>query len=548
MNLAELVVRAAAAAPDAEAMIAPDGRVTYAALDALASRAANLLRRLGVRAGDRVGLYAPKGVRTLAFMQGALRVGAAYVPIDPASPPARAAAAFSACGASAIVAPATRLRELRAASGGGSWRAVAVNDELNAQSDAETDTGTNAGTDARADACWRDVERESTAGAGRLASEDELAFVLYTSGSTGASKGVCISHRNAFSFVRWAVEDAIQASPGARFANHAPYNFDLSVFDLYGAFLVRGQVVTVPHESAYLPDRLVDLCRSHAVNVWYSVPTALTLMLRHAAFTSEEIPSLRAIVFAGEVFPIKGVRALRQAFPRARLFNFYGPTETNVCTAYEVHDVPADRQTPVPIGAASCGDRVTVTAADGREARVGQEGELAVEGPTVAMGYWGAPFPPDAPYRTGDLVRVVAEGVFEFVGRIDRMVKLRGWRIELGEIEAALLSHPRIGDAAVVTRGEGVEARIVAYLTPPPGAAGRLTLLEIKRHCAARLPPYMSVAEAHWLATLPRTANGKVDYGRLAADGVSIDSRPPAPAIADGRAAREEIIDDVQRA
>jgi amino acid adenylation domain-containing protein len=515
VNLAELVLRAADTRPDAEAMITGDERITYGALDELATQAANVLRRLGVRAGDRVGVYAPKGPRTLACMQGALRAGAAYVPIDPASPPARAAAAFAACGASAIVAPAARLREFRAerATASLGWRGISVCDESGA------------------DACWRDVTLESTARVGSLVSDDELAFVLYTSGSTGASKGVCISHRNALSFVQWAV-DALQAGPDDRFANHAPYNFDLSVFDLYGAFLAGARVVTVPHDSAYLADRLVGLCRAREVSIWYSVPTALTLMLQRDDFTSATVPSLRAIVFAGEVFPIRGVRALRRAFPHARLFNFYGPTETNVCTAYEVHDVSDDRITPVPIGSAACGDRIIVTTADGRAARVGEEGELAVEGPTVAIGYWNAPFPPDTPYRTGDLVRVVGNGLFEFVGRIDRMVKLRGWRVEPAEIEAALVSHAAIEDAAVAVLGEGADARIVGYLVARPRRP-RPSLLDVKRHCAARLPPYMNVAEVRWLAAMPRTPNGKIDYARLRAIGGGRDRPSSTPELLD---------------
>jgi amino acid adenylation domain-containing protein len=499
MHLAELLLRAAQTSPETCAVVGPDGAATYGELDCRAWQAARLLRAVGVKAGDRVGIYAPKGMRALACMQGALRVGAAYVPIDIRSPAARAAGAFAGCGVSAMAGPAASLREIASLGVLPAQVAfIALDDGLPRM------------------AGWRDVLAQPRKElAVRLGSEDDLAYILYTSGSTGPMKGVCLSHRNALSFVRWAVA-CVGATAADRFANHAPYNFDLSVFDIYGAFLSRARLVTVPEYCSYLGRQLVELCASQDITIWYSVPTALTLMMEDSRFDAAGLPALRAIVFAGEVFPIDGVRALRRAFPRTRLFNFYGPTETNVCTAYEVHHVPADRVAPVPVGIAASGNTVWAETPDGRPAHPGEEGELLVQGPTVALGYWGRPFAPGVPYRTGDRVRVIADGLFDYRGRLDRMVKIRGFRVEPGEVEAAVATHPGVAEAAVIVRGDGPEARLVAFVAPAPTLAAPPTLLELKTHCAERLPPYMNVAELQLVDRLPRTPNGKIDYRRLA--------------------------------
>lgn len=494
MTLDELAVRAAAEAPAALAVTGRDGRLTYAELHATANRFARALRELGVKRGDRVGLYVRKSPRTVAAMQAVLRLGAAYVPIDPLSPPERAKAILRDCGVSAIVSQRGLYAKLRQGDLEG-VPVVSIDDDPGAAVD------------------WAAVGRQEQADLPRSnSSPRSLAFILYTSGSTGTPKGVCISHCNAWAFVEWAAR-CIGANREDRFANHAPFSFDLSVLDLYGAFLVGASVALVAEDDAYSAVKLVDFIRSERISVWYSVPTAQVLMMEHGRLLEQLLPAMRVVIFAGEVFPIKHLRRLRRAFPRVRLLNFYGPTETNVCTYFEVRDVPDDQTRPVPIGCASCGDRVWAARDDGSAAGFGDEGELMVEGPTVMMGYWGRSPHGDKPYPTGDIVRVLPEGGFDYVGRKDQMVKLRGYRVELGEVEAVLAKHNTVRAAAVVVAGEGVEAQLVAFLECAPGAPP--TLLQLKSHCAKHLPPYMNVARVYCLDQLPRTANGKVDRTHL---------------------------------
>jgi amino acid adenylation domain-containing protein len=337
-------------------------------------------------------------------------------------------------------------------------------------------------------------------------SEDDLAYILYTSGSTGTPKGVCISHRNAMAFVDWAARE-VGVRPDDHLSNHAPFHFDLSVFDLYAAFRCGARVAIVPEQHAYVPRALVEFIVRERISVWYAVPSALILMVDRGGLLAHPKLPLRAVVFAGEPYPIRQLRRLREGLPEVRLFNWYGPTETNVCTGYEVGEIESDRTAPVPIGHAASGDRVWAVREDGSEAGIGEEGELVVSGPTVSLGYWGRAPQGDEPYRTGDLVRLQDDGEYVYMGRRDHMVKIRGHRVELGEIEAALLTHPDVTEAAVVAVGSGIEARLVAFLAGDRDPA----LLEVKRHCAERLPRHMIVDSVVFLEELPRTRNGKLD-------------------------------------
>lgn len=491
MSLRNLVIQSAQRVPDALAVRGHDTSFTYRELDLLANRLAHALAALGVGPGDRVGIWLGKSAYAVAAMQGILRLNAIYVPLDPLSPAARIRTIIGDCSMRALVTVQQRAK------------AVLTNDLQDV-------------------ACLcidRDnlAEFPTTPGNWPEPEESDMAYILYTSGSTGKPKGVSISNRNALAFIEWA-SAMLGATERDRLANHAPFHFDISVLDLYVAFHVGASTHLIPDGLSYVPQQLVQFLVQERITIWYSVPSVLTLMMEQGGLLDLAALPLRAILFAGEPFPIKHLRRLYRHWPAVRLLNLYGPTETNVCTYYEVTQIADDWQKPVPIGKACSGDTVWAQKEDGTLAQSGEEGVLMVTGPTVMVGYWGQPVHGDRPYSTGDLVRVLSDGNYAYVGRLDHMVKVRGHRIEPGDIEAALEEHPALHEAAVIVRGANLEARLIAFIVPT--GAEVPSLLEMKRHCAERLPRYMIIDDVHAVPALPRTRNGKIDRQALAEHGL----------------------------
>jgi len=501
MSLKDLVIQQARLRPESPAVKGPDGMLTYRALDALANRFAHALAQQGVQTGDRVGIWLEKTTYAVAAMQAALRLRAIYVPIDPLSPTARVHTIMHDCRIKALVTTQQRAEGLPQRS---------PLPEVSLFLDGSG-----------ADLHWVDGTKfpDTLPELPTEPHEDEIAYVLYTSGSTGKPKGVCISHRNALAFIEWATS-MLEATAHDRLANHAPFHFDLSVLDLYVAFSTGAMVFLIPDGLSYLPGPLVDCVLRQQLTIWYSVPSVLTLMMDQGGLLDMPSLPLRAILFAGEPFPIQSLKKLYQRWPDQRYVNLYGPTETNVCTFYEVSGLPPDNIHLVPIGTACSGDRVWAQKEDGSIAGLGEVGELMVEGPTVMVGYWGEPPHGNRPYATGDLVRRGHDDNYVYLGRRDHMVKVRGYRIELGEIEAILGQHPAVKEIVVIVIGEGLDARLIAFVVAA-NPAETPTLLDMKRQCAEHLPRYMIVDDIWIVTVLPRTRNGKIDRSSLAAAATS---------------------------
>lgn len=519
-QLWHLLARSAERFPERTAVRMGERAITYAELDSLSSRLAATLVNRGVQRGDRVGIFMKKTPMSVVSIFGILKAGAVYVPIDPGSPKSRLAYIIGNCGIRHLLVGGDRLEMLTDAladAGAEDPASVIIVDEIPAGAD--TAPGL---------VRWAEVEAAPARAPSVSGVESDLAYILYTSGSTGVPKGVMISHRAAFTFIDWT-HDCFEITERDRVSSHAPLHFDLSIFDIFTTIKAGGAIVQVPDRMSTFPVVLAKFIRDERITAWYSVPSALTLMLEKGKFASYAYPDLRVVLFAGEVFPIKYLRALRRA-TTARLCNLYGPTETNVCTWYEVgDDIPDERTTPIPIGRAIANYRVFALSEQGAEIRPGETGELLARGPGLMAGYWGdaektarglvpnplpSPIPADTVYRTGDIVGVDEAGDYLYIGRRDNMVKSRGYRIELGDIETALYAHAGIKEAAVIAiPDDEITNRLKAFVVSEP--AGALSAQEVQQHCLQHVPRYMIPELVEFRSELPKTSTGKVDRQAL---------------------------------
>jgi amino acid adenylation domain-containing protein len=521
--LHRLLTEAAARQPQRPAVASDGCLLTYQELDRLSNKMARALLRLGVVPGDRVGVLAPKSAAAVIGIYAALKVGACYVPLDPKAPAGRLSHIVRDSGAAVIVADQARTPQAATLIGAVPRpRGVVVAGVPGRQEAAVAPAQVVAIVPSHA------VARESAEPLAEGVIETDLAYILYTSGSTGAPKGVMISHRNSLAFVEWAAA-AAGLSEQDRVCSPAPLHFDLSVFDIFSTCQAAACLTVLPNGAATFPVSIARWLEAERISVWYSVPSVLALLAHYGNLRQFDLSGLRTVIFAGEVFPPKHLARLMAELPHARYLNWYGPTETNVCTAFEVPAGGADAR-PAPIGKACANTEVFAVTSEGRRvSRPGEVGELYVRGPSLMRGYWGQPAKTsevlirnpfrteydELVYRTGDLVTLEPTGDYSYLGRRDSMVKIRGYRVELGEVEATLYRHPAIREAAVLpVPDELLGSRLRAVVTAD--GAGNLTREDVLDHCRQWLPGYMVPDVVEFRETLPRTSTGKVDRVGLA--------------------------------
>jgi amino acid adenylation domain-containing protein len=512
-TLQALLVQSARHYPDRIAVEeAYDGAITYHDLNQLSDQLGVRLAQLGVCPGDRVGIYLRKSIDAVASIFGILKAGAVYVPVDPGAPPARNAYIFGDCAVKVIIIEnqfverfseelvnqsATPVLLVLDSVGSGKYLQAALE---------------------RADKVLVPLS------ASLEVAPDNLAYILYTSGSTGRPKGVMLSQQNALSFVDWCSE-AFEPSEIDRFSSHAPFHFDLSILDIYVSMKHGATLVLIEEEIGKDPLRLASLISDKRISIWYSTPSILSFLAQYGKLDRYDFPDLRLVLFAGEVFPIKHLRMLIGLLPAPRYFNLYGPTETNVCTYFEVPaTIPLEQTNPFPIGKACSHYRIKLVDEQGREIGIGQMGELIAAGPGVMQGYWNLAektanaFLVDSVgerwYKTGDIVVQDEDDNYLYISRRDRMVKKRGYRVELGEIEAGLYNHPDVREAAVIAMSnEDNGVQIKAFLSFRAGQ--KPSRIELKRYCAENLPSYMIPDYFSFVDSLPKTSTDKIDYQKL---------------------------------
>jgi amino acid adenylation domain-containing protein len=525
--LQRLLTEAAAKQPRRAAVASSGCLLTYQELDELSNKMARALLRRGVAPGDRVGILATKSAASVVGIYGVLKAGACYVPLDPKAPGQRLSYVVQDSGTALIVADEARTPQAARLLGNVPRPLGVV-----VAGPAGTDGREQAGTAVTGDTAivpWSEVAAEPGEPlTGERSIETDLAYILYTSGSTGNPKGVMISHRNSLTFAEWAAA-AAGLGEEDRVCSPAPLHFDLSVFDIFATCRAGACMTVLPEGAATFPVSIAQWLEQERISAWYSVPSVLTLLACYGSLRKFDLSRLRTVIFAGEVFPPKHLARLMEELPHPRYLNWYGPTETNVCTAFEVPPGHADAG-PAPIGTACANTEVfAVTSEGGRVTQPGETGELYVRGPSLMRGYWGqpartrevlvrSPFRPEYDelvYRTGDLVSLDPAGNYIYVGRRDSMVKIRGYRVELGEVEAALYRHPAVREAAVLpVPDELLGSRLRAVVTASD--TGKLIRQSVLDHCRQWLPSYMVPDVLEFREALPRTSTGKVDRVGLA--------------------------------
>ena len=521
--LQQWVTEQAERRPDAVAVVTSDQRLTYAQLEALSTRLARTLKAAGCQRGDRVCLLLPKSPQAIVSLVATLKADCVYVPLDAASPTPRALKIVEAAAPRVILAEARTASLLRGL-----------------LSDARLRRSVSVG--------WLDGERaadepftpsfslEDVLGASsepldyRNSSEDP-AHLLFTSGSTGTPKGVVIPHRNVIHFVEWATR-YFHLGPTDRLSSHPPLHFDLSTFDVFGTFASGAQLHLVPPEINLLPTALAEFIRVSELTQWFSVPSLLSYLAKFDVVRFKDFPTLRRLLWCGEVFPTPALRYWMARLPHVTFTNLYGPTETTIASSYyTVPSCPPDDGVAIPIGTACEGEQLLILDETQRPVSPGEVGNLYIRGVGLSPGYWRDPektraaflpnpFSSDAAdriYRTGDLARVGPDGLVYFLGRADSQIKSRGYRIELGEIDSALSAISLLQEsAAVAIPTDGFEGTVIccAYV-PRPGAPVSVTPAEVRNELAKLLPAPMLPSRWMVFDRLPRNANGKVDRRAL---------------------------------
>jgi amino acid adenylation domain-containing protein len=518
-------LRHAARAPQAIALGVLDRMVSYGELEHRARLwAGAIVDRLG-RPAERVGVLGHRSEVAYTGALAALFAGAAFVPLNPTFPLDRTRAMLEAAELDAVIADDAAAVQLAALLGAAGPPAVVL---VPATADPRGSLGAAGGAAGRSIIGARELATMTPLAALPPVAVDDIAYLLFTSGSTGQPKGVPVSHGNVVAFLD-VVAERYAVAPSDRFSQTFDQTFDLSVFDLFLPWSSGASVYAMRPIDLLAPARFVT---RHELTIWFSVPSLPALMRRKGFLRPAIMPSLRFSLFCGEPLPQSTAEDWQAAAPGSVVENLYGPTELTIaCFAYRwsPERSPAEcRDGLVPIGRPFPGLAAAVI--DDREqlAAEGEPGELWVSGPQTVPGYWRNPAATAARfvarddlgahtkrfYRTGDRVRKLPSGDYAYLGRVDNQVKVLGHRVELGDVEAALRGAPGVVEAIAVAwplEDGGAASGLVGFLTGP--AVDPAVVLASAR---ATLPDYMVPRELRIVNELPLNANGKVDRRALA--------------------------------
>lgn len=485
--------------PDAVAFEAPDRVMTYGELLLQSEQIAAFLGGLHLPAGSPILVYGHMEPEMPAAFLGSVKAGHPYIPIDTSIPLERIVKIIESSKAALMI-------------------NVANNPLMFANSEITIVTV--------ADTLEQQAEKPAQSNRDNWVRDDENFYIIYTSGSTGNPKGVQISANNLQSFVNWMISD-FPISGRLRFLNQAPFSFDLSVMDLYPAFASGGSVFAITKEMIAKPKLLFQALEKSNTQVWTSTPSFVQMCLMDPSFNEQLLPELSVFLFCGEILPSEIARQLLERFPKAKVFNTYGPTEATVAVTFVeiTADILSKHQT-LPVGRAKGDTRILLLNEDGSEAVNQEKGEIIIVGPSVSKGYLGQKeltakafyqYDGQMAYRTGDAGYMENDLLF-YKGRMDFQIKLHGYRMELEEIEHQIAKSQYVKMAVLVPvyQGEKIEYLSAAIVPEPHEFAKEFQLTSaIKKELSESLPAYMIPRKFSYHDDLPMTPNGKIDRKQI---------------------------------
>ena len=499
-----------------------DEKITYGQLESESNKLAVLLIKQKLAPGDRVGLFLEKTPKTIIAMLGISKAGGVYVPLDPHSPPERVVKIIRSSELSLIFVDhhTTHL-----------FQHIIHSD---------WDTGSIPwiwwseksmmyGDDFPPKFVYKDIDSQRNESCQVVRNSARAAHILFTSGSTGQPKGVVITHKNIETFIHWAVP-YFNMKSGEHTSCHSPLHFDLSTFDIYGAFASGSHLHLVPADINIHPKKLSAFILENKLTQWFSVPSALSYLAKFKVIPEGGYPHLKRLIWCGEVFPLPGLQYWMKNLPAVQFTNLYGPTEATIASSYyTVKNLPDDL-TLIPIGEPCSDEKLIILDEKLQPKATGEVGDLYIEGSGLSPGYWKDIAKTKAAfswrineegkreriYKTGDLASLNSDGLIYFHGRSDYQIKSRGYRIELGEIETALGQNEMLREYAVVpVHLNGFDGTAIGCAYVGSEIKNGALAPVLKQNLKDIIPSYMMPQVWKEFDKLPRNGNGKIDRKRL---------------------------------
>lgn len=506
MLLHEVLNKAKCLYPEYIAVESNKNSITFQCLDRISTKLALNLLIHGIQKEDRVAILLNKSIEMVAVFLGTLKSGACYIPMDTSAPDERISYIIRDAKVRFIVTDRTHMEQ--ALTVRNEKTGIVLLDEDDGQNDEQEVYSLNLyARDEGVKDCLPHIDIH----------ENDLAYILYTSGSTGEPKGVSLSHKNAVCFVDWACK-YFEVSNQDVLSSHAPFYFDLSVFDIYVSIKAGARLCLLPPAVSAFPASLAQYIEDRGITIWYSVPSVLVKLLHYGKLDTQKFENLRKIIYAGEAFPVGMLKELMHTLPNADFYNLYGPTETNVITYYPVKASDCDSE--IPIGYACPYANLWVVKEDGNIAEIGEKGELIVQSDSLMREYINKEqltkkvikeistdkLPQGEYYFTGDIVKIIEEGLYQFVCRKDHMIKIKGFRVELEEIETVLRKSSLIKECVVqYVDNEKTDPFLRAYII------GEGEAKEIVQFAKKYLPEYMIPYDIKYVPEFEYTERGKIN-------------------------------------